>query len=326
VSSSTVKTLTGNIPATTAKDAWFTTLCTHKDDADRINASRLMQVKLRVHHKGVCMSPDLHSPLQLSSESHLFEAQDKGSEADCRELKYTCPARESLVLKEGATVILLRNLSAADGLVNGRTGVVKHIEVSKHSGKVPVVRFSNGTTAAIHPESWNITRGGAIVATRTQLPLDLAWAFSVHKSQGMSLDYLRVSLSKCFEAGQGYVALSRARSLGGLHVMDMVREGGGVNIRGFGLCFEGVGVDERKGVLTCDLQDASTIRANPKVVEFYARMRSDTEAIGSSSSITTTTNTTTTSSSIMPPSSPNIIDSLKGRWTSLMASVQHPRP
>ena len=48
MSSSTVKTLTGNIPATTAKDAWFTTLCTHKDDADRINASRLMQVKLRV--------------------------------------------------------------------------------------------------------------------------------------------------------------------------------------------------------------------------------------------------------------------------------------
>ena len=237
MSSSTVKTLTGNIPATTAKDAWFTTLCTHKDDADRINASRLMQVKLRVHHQGVCMSRDLHFPLQLSSESHLFEAQDKGSEADCRELKYTCPARESLVLKEGATVILLRNLSAADGLVNGRTGVVKHIEVSKHSGKVPVVRFSNGTTAAIQPESWNITRGGAIVATRTQLPLDLAWAFSVHKSQGMSLDYLRVSLSKCFEEGQGYLALSRARSLGGLHVMDMVREGGGGEDKGFWVVF-----------------------------------------------------------------------------------------
>ena len=58
MSSSTVKTLTGNIPATTAKDAWFTTLCTHKDDADRINASRLMQVKLRVYCKGVCMSRD----------------------------------------------------------------------------------------------------------------------------------------------------------------------------------------------------------------------------------------------------------------------------
>ncbi len=111
-----------------------------------------------------------------------------------------------------------------------------------------MIRFSNGTTAAIQPESWNITRNGAIVATRTQLPLDLAWAFSVHKSQvlhalllsllvvtifiihasshlpplhqrhlsiqdfsrllqGMSLDYLRVSLSKCFEAGQGCVEL-----------------------------------------------------------------------------------------------------------------------
>ncbi len=44
----------------------------------------------------------------------MFEAEDKGSDADCRELKYTCPARETLVLKEGATVILLRNLSAGE--------------------------------------------------------------------------------------------------------------------------------------------------------------------------------------------------------------------
>ncbi len=85
----------------------------------------------------------------------MFEADDHGSDADCRELKYTCPARDTLVLKEGAMVILLRNLSAgerassarvrlrmpcdilpaAEGLVNGRTGIVKHIEVSKHSGK-----------------------------------------------------------------------------------------------------------------------------------------------------------------------------------------------
>jgi hypothetical protein len=52
--------------------------------------------------------------LQLAAESHIFEAEDRGSESDCRELKYTCPARETLVLKEGATVILLRNLSAGE--------------------------------------------------------------------------------------------------------------------------------------------------------------------------------------------------------------------
>jgi ATP-dependent exoDNAse (exonuclease V) alpha subunit len=100
---------------------------------------------------------------------------------------------------------------AADGLVNGRTGVVQHIEVSKHSGKrplchshqqlvwdqqlcagkIPVIRFSNGTTAAIQPETWNITRNGTVVATRTQLPLDLAWAFSVHKSQVLRASLLQ---------------------------------------------------------------------------------------------------------------------------------------
>jgi ATP-dependent DNA helicase PIF1 len=86
-----------------------------------------------------------------------------------------------------------------------------------------VVRFFNGLVKAIHREQWCVKLGhgsGAKVLTRSQIPLELAWALSIHKSQGMSLELVQVSLSKAFEAGQAYVALSRAKSLAGLRVLD----------------------------------------------------------------------------------------------------------
>ncbi len=97
MSSSTVQTLTGNIPSSSANDALFTTLCTHKDDADRINASRLAQVQAAFALAGVSIALQVAAEvtracLQLGAESHMFEADDHGSDADCRELKYTpCP-------------------------------------------------------------------------------------------------------------------------------------------------------------------------------------------------------------------------------------------
>ena len=79
--------------------------------------------------------------------------------------------------------------------------------------RLPVVKFANGLQKAVAPVQWRV--GGV---TRQQLPLDLAWAISVHKSQGMSLDRAEVSLERAFEYGQAYVALSRARSLAGLRI------------------------------------------------------------------------------------------------------------
>lgn len=69
-------------------------------------------------------------------------------------------------------------------------------------------------------QEWTVSTPTGRSYTRWQLPLQLAWAMSIHKSQGMSLDAVEVSLANTFEYGQAYVALSRARSLEGLRVRD----------------------------------------------------------------------------------------------------------
>jgi ATP-dependent DNA helicase PIF1 len=76
--------------------------------------------------------------------------------------------------------------------------------------------YAEPAERVLSPEVWEIEFGGKTVAKRTQIPLRLAWALSIHKSQGMSIDRLKVSLSGVFEFGQAYVALSRATSVKGL--------------------------------------------------------------------------------------------------------------
>jgi hypothetical protein len=80
----------------------------------------------------------------------------------------------------------------------------------------PVVKTHAGKTLVVEPAEWRIDENGRTLARITQLPLRLAWAMTVHKSQGVSLDAAHIDLSAAFEYGQGYVALSRVRTLHGL--------------------------------------------------------------------------------------------------------------
>ncbi len=131
-----------------------------------------------------------------------------------------CIAEEELELKPQAPVLFLKNNSEL-GYVNGDRGVVvaceeDHIRVMKDSGvEVMVPR-----------EEWKMEGSdGMVLATLTQYPLKLAWAVTTHKSQGMTLDRVRVDLTNTFERGMAYVALSRARSLEGLSLAVPLSKG-----------------------------------------------------------------------------------------------------
>lgn len=172
-----------------------TQLCSHTVDSDLINQSKLNNLK---------------------GEERVFEAQDSDS-AHTKQLDSQVLAPTLLTLKIGAQVMLLKNINVADGLVNGARGVV--IGYS-NTGGLPIVKFKNNKEYVTKPEKWIVKTPTGALLTRKQVPLKLAWAFSIHKSQGLTLDCVEMSLSKVFEAGQAYVALSRAQSLQSIRILD----------------------------------------------------------------------------------------------------------
>lgn len=127
-------------------------------------------------------------------------------------LKKNCLSPEVLALKIGAKVMFTKN-HLEGKYVNGTLGEV--IDFSKTNG-LPLIKTRNGRTIEVSQAEWVIQDGQKIIASIEQLPLRLAWAITVHKSQGMSLDAAVVDLTLAFEFGQGYVALSRVRTLEGL--------------------------------------------------------------------------------------------------------------
>jgi ATP-dependent exoDNAse (exonuclease V) alpha subunit len=118
-------------------------------------------------------------------------------------------AFEELILKKGALIMCIKN-NPEKKYVNGSLGMVVDFEKGTD---YPIVELKNGRTLTITPETWELRDGDKKRASISQLPLRLAWAITVHKSQGMTLDAARIDLRKAFVEGMGYVALSRVRSL-----------------------------------------------------------------------------------------------------------------
>jgi len=141
----------------------------------------------------------------------------QGPEAFVRALQRGCLSPETLALKAGAVVMFTKN-DPGGRYVNGTLGTV--IDFEDEAG-YPVVRTLGGRRVVAEPATWKIEENGRDRASVTQVPLRLAWAITVHKSQGMSLDAAVIDLSKAFEYGQGYVALSRLRTLSGLHLLGL---------------------------------------------------------------------------------------------------------
>jgi ATP-dependent DNA helicase PIF1 len=148
----------------------------------------------------------------LSQSLKVFNANDLGNEGMLK----SAITPKKLYVKVGARVMLTVNINIPLGLVNGSMGKVIDI-----SGAGIKVLFDNGLESWLNPQTVaSVKLRGNVVAERVQYPLRLAWAISIHKSQGMTIEKLRVNMEGIFEAGQAYVALSRAKSIEGLEVKN----------------------------------------------------------------------------------------------------------
>ena len=128
------------------------------------------------------------------------------------------PYYKELELVSGAQVILITNIDTNAGLVNGSRGVV--VGFTPTMG-LPIVEFINGKKEVIGAHTWEVE--GYEFVSRSQIPLRLAWAQTIHTSQGSTLDAALIDIgSGVFEYGQAYVALSRVRNLDSLYVYDFV--------------------------------------------------------------------------------------------------------
>ena len=170
-----------------------TKLYTHNMDVDRINLTELAKIK---------------------SESRQYEMTHRGRKNIVEILKKSCLAPENLILKIGAKVMFVKN-NFDLGIVNGTLGEV--IGFDEFTDQ-PQVKIKTGKIISVEVDNWMIEESGKIIAEIQQFPLRLAWAITVHKSQGMSLDLAEIDLLKSFTPGMGYVALSRIRSLAGLRL------------------------------------------------------------------------------------------------------------
>ncbi len=189
--------LLGRVGVTPPADIVLTRLYSHNIDVEAINDRHLRA---------------------LNDDSRVYEMVTSGRAKSVEQLQKSVLAPETLELKKNAEVMFVAN-NFAQGFVNGTRG-----RVVGFKDDTPLVELLSGKkTIAVEPHSWTIVEDGRERARVAQLPLRLAWAITIHKSQGMSLDSALIDLSRSFTYGMGYVALSRVRSLEGLYLAGLNR-------------------------------------------------------------------------------------------------------
>lgn len=156
-----------------------------------------------------------HELSKLETLPTFFSMVTKGKDALVASLQKGCLSPEQLALKIGAVVMCTKN-NQLKGYVNGTLGIVVGFE---QGTKYPIIETRTGDRIVMEPVEWIIEENGKQKASIAQIPLRLAWAITIHKSQGMSMDAAIMDLREVFEYGQGYVALSRVRSLSGLYIL-----------------------------------------------------------------------------------------------------------
>ena len=180
----------------------YVLLTTHNRKADSVNSSELAN---------------------LPGPSHAFEARIEG---EFPEALFPCDA--VLQLKIGAQVMFIRNDTEAGAYYNGKLAIVKRID----DMGITVTFRDSGLDYTLHPQIWENfgyrveeTSGKVVqeeLGTFRQYPLRLAWAITIHKSQGLTFDKVIIDAGRSFAAGQVYVALSRCRSLEGIVLHSLI--------------------------------------------------------------------------------------------------------
>lgn len=175
------------------EDTILTELHTVNVDVDSINEAKLNEI--------------MEDEMQYSQST-------TGGDNYVENLQRSVLAPKVLKLKKNALVMAVKN-SMERKYVNGSVGTILDFDPATD---YPIVEFSNGKVVTMMPDTWELRDGDKKRASITQIPLRLAWAITIHKSQGMTLDAARIDLRKAFVEGMGYVALSRVRNLDNLYL------------------------------------------------------------------------------------------------------------
>lgn len=186
-----------------------------RKDVDQINFREFNKLE-KNEEKIFEMSGVDELDLPLSKEQltniSLFTDEEKRQESTY--LSENIMAEKKLVLRKGTVVMCIANLDIENGLINGSQGIVVDFQNNN-----PVIKFKDGKIQQITPHVWQSEKIPGIAVK--QLPLIYAWAITIHKAQGVTLDNAYIDIGNdIFECGQSYVALSRVKSLDGLYLKN----------------------------------------------------------------------------------------------------------
>lgn len=186
-----------------------TLLFSRKAAVDQVNVSNLKKLKGDRH---------TYKVKTVTSGDHVIDLDRPEVKFAVDKLDRDAPYIPELTLAVGAQVMLLTNLLQEKGLVNGSRGVV--IDFGKTVEAYPIVKFRNGIELEIIPAEWGCDDFETV--KRQQVPLALAYAVTIHKAQGATLDCALIDIGRdTFECGQAYVALSRVKSLDSLYIWEL---------------------------------------------------------------------------------------------------------
>ena len=184
-------------------------------------------------HNGSVKAINEQELAKLEGSYYQYVMKHQGNDHLVEALKKSTLAPEKLLIKVGASVMFVKN-NRSRGYINGTLGQV----VGFNKKRFPIVRITSGKEILANPVEWTVEEEGHVKARVRQIPLTLAWALTIHKSQGMNLDAAEIDLGRPFAPGMGYVALSRVKGIDAIRLL-------GLNKKAFEVDQEIVVLEER---------------------------------------------------------------------------------